>query len=285
MQVTSHRLPSTYLSLGNLRTLEAHISNPMAPIRRYLRISKYSVLECRIYLDNPSDTRWLLDSRPPVLPRIFSSIRPLVLPKLREENERLYSRKKSRPVKDVIAEGIFFFLEWCLFLVLTLADDFEVAIFLRESRTRHSLLTRHKTFEEPDVAPRGDTQESAGGPGAEILVESDNEDTDLHDIPQATSDEGKDVDSDSSPDNQRPSKRRKGKQPSSRPLDPEAEEDKKLRFRTNYESFNIYGWMLCLLVTCKGDRARAQTTPAEPPRQALMEEWISTQAPGDVDEE
>lgn len=169
--------------------------------------------------------------------------------------------------------------------MLTLADDFEVAIFLRESRTRHSLLTRHKAFEEPGDARRDDTQGSAGGPGAEILVESDNEDTDLHDIPQATSDEGKDVDSDSSPDNQRQSKRRKGKQPSSRPLDPEPEEDKKLRFRTNYESFNIHGWMLCLLVTRKGDRARAQTTPAEPPRQALMEEWISTQAPGDVDEE
>ena len=77
----------------------------MAPIRRYLRISKYTILECRIYLDNPSDTRWLLDSRDPVLPRIFSAIRPLVLPKLREENERLLARKKGHPVKDVIAEG------------------------------------------------------------------------------------------------------------------------------------------------------------------------------------
>lgn len=78
----------------------------MPPIRRYLRISKYSVLECRIYLDNPSDTRWLLNSRDPVLPRIFATIRPLVLPKLREENERLLARKKGNPVKDVIAEGM-----------------------------------------------------------------------------------------------------------------------------------------------------------------------------------
>lgn len=77
----------------------------MAPIRRYLRISKYSVLECRIYLDNPSDTRWLLNPRNPVLPRVFEAVRPLVLPKLREENERLWARKKSKPVKDVIAEG------------------------------------------------------------------------------------------------------------------------------------------------------------------------------------
>lgn len=77
----------------------------MAPIRRYLRISKYSVLECRIYLDNPSDSRWLLDSRDPVLPRIITAIRPLVRSKLREENERLFMRKKVKPVKDVIAEG------------------------------------------------------------------------------------------------------------------------------------------------------------------------------------
>lgn len=77
----------------------------MAPIRRYLRISKHSVLECRIYLDNPSDSRWLLNPRDPVLSRIFEAIRPLVLPKLREENERLWMRKKSKPVKDVISEG------------------------------------------------------------------------------------------------------------------------------------------------------------------------------------
>jgi hypothetical protein len=77
----------------------------MAPIRRYLRISKYSVLECRIYLDNPADTRWLLDPRDPVLKRVFTLIKPLVLPKLREENERVKARKKSNPVKDVIVEG------------------------------------------------------------------------------------------------------------------------------------------------------------------------------------
>lgn len=77
----------------------------MAPIRRYLRISKYTVLECRIYLDNPSDSRWLLDGADPVLRRIFAAIRPLVPAKLREENERLFSRKKGKPVKDMIAEG------------------------------------------------------------------------------------------------------------------------------------------------------------------------------------
>lgn len=80
----------------------------MAPIRRYLRITKYSVLECRIYLDNPALTQtWLLNPRNPVLPRVIESVRPLVLPKLREEKERERSKKKSkkRSIKDVVIEG------------------------------------------------------------------------------------------------------------------------------------------------------------------------------------
>jgi hypothetical protein len=77
----------------------------MPPIRRYLRISRYSVLECRIYLEDPADQRWLLDTKDSVLPRVFESIRPLVLPKLREENERARAKKKSKPVKDVLVEG------------------------------------------------------------------------------------------------------------------------------------------------------------------------------------
>lgn len=80
----------------------------MAPIRRYLRITKYSVLECRIYLDNPALAHsWLLNPRDPILPRVIESVRPLVLPKLREERER--SRKKStkkRGIKDVVVEGV-----------------------------------------------------------------------------------------------------------------------------------------------------------------------------------
>ena len=81
----------------------------MAPVRRYLRISKYSVLECRIYLDNPSLVHsWLLNPRNPVLPRVIESVRPWVLPKLREERER--ARKKSsnrkKGIKDTVIEGM-----------------------------------------------------------------------------------------------------------------------------------------------------------------------------------
>jgi len=80
----------------------------MAPIRRYLRITKYSVLECRIYLDNPALAEsWLLKSRNPILPRVIEKIRPLVLPKLREENERSRGKggNKKKGVKDVVVDG------------------------------------------------------------------------------------------------------------------------------------------------------------------------------------
>ncbi|KAL4820583.1 hypothetical protein BDW67DRAFT_180959 [Aspergillus spinulosporus] len=233
----------------------------MAPIRRYLRISKFSVLECRIYLEDPSDTRWLLDSRDPVLPRIFAAIRPLVLPKLREENERLYARKKGKPVKDIITE-----------------DDFEVTVFLRESRTRHSLLTRHKDFEQPR-SKRNRTQpceDNGGQLDNGILVESDSESgVNMDAIPQAGSEE-----EDNATEGQR-AKRKRDEQLQ----EPYEGEDKKMRFRTNYEGFNIHGWMLCLLVTRKGNKEKARVEAAEPKRQALMEEWISTQAQGDLDED
>src|SRR5437016_12345768 len=81
----------------------------MAPIRRYLRITQYSVLEVRIYLDNPSlASSWLLRARNPVLPRIIEAVRPLVLPKLKEENAREKSKAKNRKkgVKDVVVEGM-----------------------------------------------------------------------------------------------------------------------------------------------------------------------------------
>lgn len=80
----------------------------MAPIRRYLRITKYSVLECRIYAEYPSASEaWLLGSNNPALPRIMKAIRPNVLPKLREENERARTgRSKKKTVADSIAEGM-----------------------------------------------------------------------------------------------------------------------------------------------------------------------------------
>jgi len=87
----------------------------MAPVRRYLRISKYSVLECRIYLDNPALAQsWLLNPRNPVLPKVIESIRPLVLPKLREEKERIRKKSKKKSIKDVIVSGTCVEIYFCL---------------------------------------------------------------------------------------------------------------------------------------------------------------------------
>ncbi|KAJ5550900.1 hypothetical protein N7461_005598 [Penicillium sp. DV-2018c] len=245
----------------------------MAPIRRYLRISKYSVLECRIYLENPSDSRWLLNSRDPVLPRIITAIRPLVLPKLREENERLFQRKKGKPVKDVITE-----------------DDFEVAIFLRESRTRHSLLTRNKTFHrkgnQNEAMNAELKQETDSGDAitnvanGEIMIESDSEpELDLHNIPES----GDEV---ATQDGQQSEgKNRTAQTGRVQPEDETGEDEKKLGCSTRYESFNICGWVLCLLITRKGGRSKPSAGDSEATRQPLMEEWISTQAQASVDED
>lgn len=174
-------------------------------------------------------------------------------------------------------------------LTTCIADEFEVALFLRESRTRHSLLTRHKEFEDHGTAVGKNPGEAGTQADKGILVESESEDeSGLRNIPQAGADEGDNGEErsgkrgrgGSSGDDVRASKRQK---------EPEWAdddgEDKKMRFRTNYEGFNIYGWTLCLLVTRKGGRSRPAATPSEPSRQALMEEWMSTQAQGDVDEE
>lgn len=261
----------------------------MAPIRRYLRISKYSVLECRIYPDTPSDSRWLLNPRDPVLPRVIAAIQPLVLPKLREENQRLFSRKKGKPVKDVIAEGKHHVLPIYMHIyeskLTCCPDEFEVAIFLRESRTRSSLLTRNKTFhghgvqsENPDAESKlgDDTENPAGSTIDEIMIESDSEPEGLHDIPESTGDEAL--------ASARPKRKSQSKAGGAQLEENTGSDEKKLRFSTHYESFNICGWVLCLLVTRKGGKAKPSAATAETPRQPLMEEWISTQAQASVDD-
>ncbi|KAK1764789.1 hypothetical protein QBC33DRAFT_183599 [Phialemonium atrogriseum] len=132
----------------------------MAPIRRYLRITKYSVLECRIYLDNPALAQsWLLNPRDPVLPRVIDTVRPLVLPKLREEKERERSRKKGakkRNIKDVVT-----------------ADDFEVSIFLTETNTRHSLLYKHKHFRDKTQTKLTSNSTKLTGASSEAPIDVD----------------------------------------------------------------------------------------------------------------
>lgn len=162
----------------------------MAPIRRYLRITKYSALECRIYLENPALTQsWLLHPRYNVLGRVIESVRPLVLPKLQEERERTKKRtgaSKKKSIKDVIIK-----------------DDFEISVYLIETPTRHSLLVKHKKFRDRHQTKlQSNSRKLLGGQDGEtpinveddrdivpnLLVEDDNENmVDLNAIPLAPS--------------------------------------------------------------------------------------------------
>ncbi|KAK0732576.1 hypothetical protein B0T21DRAFT_291588 [Apiosordaria backusii] len=186
----------------------------MAPLRRYLRITKYSVLECRIYLDNPALTQsWLLNPRDPILPKVIESVRPLVLPKLREEQERdrMKKKNKKRSIKDVVVQ----------------ADDFEVSIFLTETDTRHSLLHKKKHFRDKvqtkltsnsskltggahdapiDVDGDEILQEAAGGDDDVTLIREEEDDQNainLDDIPAID-----ETTTNSAPANRRPKRRR-----------------------------------------------------------------------------
>ncbi|KEF62703.1 uncharacterized protein A1O9_00676 [Exophiala aquamarina CBS 119918] len=220
----------------------------MAPIRRYLRISRHSVLECRVFLENPADEpRWLLKESDPALPRVFEAVKPLILLKLREENETARGKgKKKKTVKDSVKQ-----------------DDFEVSIFLTEIRTRHSLLIKNKTFKQkPPIKTNdgGRLTRAAHQDSVWIRDEEDEHDVVLHDIPAVDDDMDAQQpfgDEDANPD---------------APLD---DDKKKLGFKTTYEGFSIWGWVLCLFVERKGGPGQ-KNVGTEGNTQALMQDWIAS---------
>ncbi|KAF3047805.1 hypothetical protein E8E11_004092 [Didymella keratinophila] len=273
----------------------------MAPLRRYLRITKHSVLEVRIYLDRPADAEaWLLKRDNPALPRVIQAIRPLVLPKLREENERGKGRagakSKKKGVKDVVVE-----------------DDFEVSIFLTELSSRHSVMTKQKIFKdkpriqsnsgkltnwltsgtsEPPVV----INELAADP---IVIEEDNENAvNLANIPEAPkrsarpkrsrSEAEKASESDEEdlfvPEMAASKRSKKGATPADAEViedEDEAQDDKKkLGLNTSYEGFSIYSRILCLVVKRRGARNAAGGAAAPASSQQMLENWVSTQAAG-----
>lgn len=77
----------------------------MAPVRRYLRITKHWVIEVRIYSEPPSIAdSWLLRRADPAITRVMQAVRPMVMPKLREERER--AAKKGKAARKVVKETI-----------------------------------------------------------------------------------------------------------------------------------------------------------------------------------
>ncbi|KAJ4327456.1 hypothetical protein N0V84_002109 [Fusarium piperis] len=281
----------------------------MAPVRRYLRISKFSVLECRIYLDNPALAQsWLLNPRNPVLPKVIESIRPLVLPKLREEKERQKSKsKKKKGIKDVVV-----------------SDEFEVSIFLTETSTRHSLITKTKHFREklPQRMESnsskliGETDSVPVDVDAEdhtAVLEEDDSEIRLADIPlvETTTRRSKrqrgrpirdDDEFEASGDDETPSaieidsdteapphKRHRARGGSSEDgAAGENDDKKKLALDVSYDGFALYGQVLCLVVKKRETGRPVQhaaggggvNARGRPEGQAMMENWISsTQIP------
>ena len=272
----------------------------MAPIRRYLRITKYSVLEVRIYPEKPSDTPWLLSTRDPVLSRVIEEVRPKVLPKLREENENAKKKggKKKKRIRDVASQ-----------------EDFEVVMFLTEGLTRHSLITKQKQFtKKPKIQSTSNKltgwlnnsenpitlEDNDDAP--EGLREEVEDDPALGDIPELTEngkrkkyDEQEDddplfvsSDDEGTFQTQRvaPSKRRKGTKRQANRVDREEEAEteadveddkKKLALNTTYDGFSIYGRILCLIVKRKGKKTAQSALGAPVGGSQMMEHWVSTQ--------
>ncbi|KAI9681997.1 MAG: hypothetical protein M1817_000051 [Caeruleum heppii] len=281
----------------------------MAPIRRYLRITKYSVLECRIYLDNPSlVSSWLLNPRDPILPRIIDAVRPLVLPKLREEIQRSKgkSKKANKGIKDVVIQ-----------------DDFEVSIYLKDVSTRHSILTRQKLFHEPIERFTSNSTRLTQGTNDQpievtdevapaILREDSDEDAAvaLQDVPTASEMPLADPSDQERLGQSRASDRRRQRQrqPTTSSvasgLDEEdaqprqsgsfrrtdqvavttkdyVDDKKKLAFITTYDGFSIYGRILYLVIK---RRTTAKGKSTEGTGQAMMEDWIISTQVGTADD-
>ena len=143
-------------------------------------------------------------------------------------------------------------------------DDFEVAIFLTEIGTRHSLLTKTKTFIEGGVGMGSNARKLTGRDEPVVIREGSDEDEDGRSLDRVSG-----ANLPNTPDNNT--------------ADDETEEDdkKKLDFKATYEGFSIWGWVLCLLVERKGGPGR-KNAGSDP--QALMAEWIaSTQQFNDED--
>ncbi|KAK5171896.1 uncharacterized protein LTR77_003533 [Saxophila tyrrhenica] len=282
-----------------IRPVATALSDTRRVVGRYLRITKYSVLEVRIYLDRPSESGWLLSTRDNVLPRIIEAVRPKVLPKLREENENAKKKggKKKKGIKDVVV-----------------GEDFEVTIFLTELSTRHSLLTKQKTFsDKPKLKSTGNKLSGWLNNSAEnaihveddeqapaVLQEENDDVAELKDIPEAGSagkgrrgagDEEDDALFVSSSDEdffqtqraQRTKKRKRStKQSESAEVgddeETNADDKKKLGMNTSYDGFSIYGRILCLVVKRKGKKAASGAASAPLGGSQMMEQWVSTQA-------
>lgn len=154
-------------------------------------------------------------------------------------------------------------------------DDFEVSIFLTEIGTRHSLLAKSKTFKDKDKII-SNSSKLVGGDIEPVVIQEESDDESepmpLDSIPTEQDDTSK----------FRRTRKHTRTGSSGQIIEEGLDDDKKkLAFKTTYEGFSIWGWVLCLLVERKGGPGK-KTSGAD--AQALMAEWItSTQQQQDGD--
>jgi hypothetical protein len=192
------------------------------------------------------------------------------------------------------------------------AEDFEVSIFLTETSTRHSLLTKQKHFR--DINKKGIQSNSSKLTGAtndtaidveDVPIirreESEEDGLNLQDLPEAEAAEDDEAESDDSlfvseDSGPRRSKRTRGtpntesrsESPGAEPLpkrarneegEEEADDKKQMAMDTSYDGFSIYGRVLCLVVKRKDKKGKGAAGFGGG-GQAMMEDWItSTQMP------
>jgi hypothetical protein len=196
---------------------------------------------------------------------------------------------------------------------MNITDDFEVSIFLTETSTRHSLLTKQKHFRDPNKKDLQSNSQKLTGATNDTAIEvedvpmirredSEEDDVNLQNLPAAEEEEGSDTHSlfvaDEAP---RRSKRARATTINGSPdssssefasMEPgakrrkdtdllqdeeQSDEKKKMAMETSYDGFSIYGRVLCLVVKRKDVKGKGL---AKSGSSAMMEDWItSTQMP------
>ena len=184
-----------------------------------------------------------------------------------------------------------------LYHLLTFVDDFEVSIFLTETSTRHSLLTKQKHFREPNKKGIQSNSNKLTGSTDNTPIDvdmpmirrevSEEESLNLQDLPALDDDSNSLFVSDDE-DTRRPKTRRANgdspvtsPRPQQRTMGGEDQDGdkKKMAMETSYDGFAIYGRVLCLVVK-RRDKKGKGPAQAVTGGQARMEEWItSTQMP------
>ena len=174
------------------------------------------------------------------------------------------------------------------------ADDFEVAVFLTETSTRHSILRKEKramTKKERLGSANGRLTGTRDAPveiadTAPGFVREDSDEVKLADVPAADEGEaamskeenGEGLFISDEDEDEEEMSTGKDDEDTTMAVDGGGEDDKKkLSLNTTYDGFSIYGRILCLVVKRKGTvKGKEAVVGSAESGKAMMEEWISS---------